>query len=337
MGKFQQMKITHRADMEEMVTSSYEPSADVFGVLDNAIAKQHKVATPTQRRQEAERRKGADDRRKDEMLEQGWDPNDRPEDHSMAKLGRILDQQGGLTTDKLQRPMIAKVQDRSRESSRASSRKQSVDTLQQDSVAIVMQLKGQEEKEAAERAQKEKEAKEAADKARREAEEREAAEKAKREQEVREAAEKIKKEKEAKEAAEKAQKEKEAKAAAEKAKKEKEVKEAAEKAIKEQEAKEAAEKAQKDKEAKEAAEKARKEKEAQEAADKAQKEKEAKEAAEKLKQEEEIQEAVHQEVTTRTVVADVVVESYIADESEAAVESEPMEAEMVSEEAKEAA
>merc|ERR1711962_1396492 len=47
--KFHQMKCAHRADMEDMVSSSYyDPNADVFGVLERAIDKHHKVTTPTQ-------------------------------------------------------------------------------------------------------------------------------------------------------------------------------------------------------------------------------------------------------------------------------------------------
>merc|ERR1712183_1134168 len=48
--KFHQMKCTHRADMEDMVTSAYDPNADVFGVLERAIEKQHKAVAPMPRR-----------------------------------------------------------------------------------------------------------------------------------------------------------------------------------------------------------------------------------------------------------------------------------------------
>merc|ERR1712240_695695 len=245
--KFHQMKCTHRADMEDMVSSSYyDPNADVFGVLERAIDKQHKVATTTQRRktvetkrQEAKKKSSEENiqSRADEMLQRGWDPN-RPEDHSMAKLGRILDQRGTLKSQSLQTPPVRKVQDKSRESDRVDSTQPPREGP--DPVELLRQAKEQEEKEAADRAQRAKEAKEAAEKARKEQEAKEAEEKKQREKEAKEAAEKARKEQEAKEAAEKAKKEKEAKEAAEKAKKEQEAKEAAEKAKK---AKEAAEKA----------------------------------------------------------------------------------------------
>merc|ERR1712013_836884 len=246
--RFHQLKCTHRADMEEMVPASLDPTIDVFGVLERAIEKYHKTATPTQRRKSAEniraqRKKGSEDdisRRKGEMLGgKAYDPRDMERDHSMEKLGRILDGKGSLRTDALQTPTVRRVQDHSRENSRSGSRKQSVENLKPDPVAMMKALKEKEEqeaKEAAEEARIEQEAKEAAAKAKREQEAKEAAEKAKKEQEAKEAAEKAKKEKEAKEAAEKAQREQEAKEAAEKARKEQEAKEAAEKAKKEQEA-----------------------------------------------------------------------------------------------------
>merc|ERR1712183_1216023 len=294
--KFNQMKITHRADMDEMLDSHYDSHSDVFGVLERAVER-HGHAAPSQRRksaenlnvkrvQDRERRRGSEDnimRRKDEMLE-GWEGGERPEDSSMQKLGRMLDK-GSLSKDKLKRPGIDNVRDAvqpvgdGKTSSRGGSRRESYDTmiepvalaeLNAEAERQALDVKEQEEREAAEKAKKEKEAKEA----------KEAAEKAQKEKEAKEAAEKARKEKEAKEAAEKAKKEQEAKEAAEKA-----AKEAAEKARKEKEAKEAAEKAQKEKEAKEAAEKARKEQEAKEAAEQARKDKEA--AAEKAKQDEE--------------------------------------------------
>merc|ERR1711953_603834 len=278
--KFNQMKITHRADMDEMLDSHYDSHSDVFGVLERAVER-HGHAAPSQRRksaenlnvkrvQDQERRRGSEDnimRRKDEMLE-GWEGGERPEDSSMQKLGRMLDK-GSLSKDKLKRPGIDNVRDAvqpvgdGKTSSRGGSRRESYDTmieplalaeLNAEAERQALDVKEQEEREAAEKAKKEKEAKEA----------KEAAEKAQKEKEAKEAAEK---------AAEKAKKEQEAKEAAEKA-----AKEAAEKARKEKEAKEAAEKAKKEKEAKEAADKAKRE-----AAEKARKEKEAKEAAEKAK------------------------------------------------------
>merc|ERR1711962_1438267 len=234
--KFHQMKCAHRADMEDMVSSSYyDPNADVFGVLERAIDKHHKVTTPTQRRKTVEtkrqeaKKKASEDNilaRKDVMLERGWDPN-RPEDHSMAKLGRILDQKGSLRSQTLQTPAVRKVQDESRE--REGTDSTQLQREGPDPVEMLRQAKEQEAKEAAERAQREKEAREAAEKAREEQEAREAAERAKREQEIA-----------AKIAAEKARKEQEAR-------EEQEAKEAAEKARKEQEAKEAAEKAKREK------------------------------------------------------------------------------------------
>merc|ERR1712096_199414 len=278
--KFNQMKITHRADMDEMLDSHYDSHSDVFGVLERTVER-HGHSVPSQRRksaenlnvkrvQDRERRRGSEDnimRRKDEMLE-GWEGGERPEDSSMQKLGRMLDK-GSLSKDKLKRPGIDNVRDAvqpvgdGKTSSRGGSRRESYDTMIEP-VALA-ELNAEAERQALDV---------------KEQEEREAAEKAKKEKEAQEAAEKARKEKEAKEAAEKAQKEKEAKEAAEKAKKEQEAKEAAEKA-----AKEAAEKARKEKEAKEAAEKAKKEQEAKEAAEQARKDKEA--AAEKAKQDEE--------------------------------------------------
>merc|ERR1711962_647080 len=223
--KFHKMKWAHRADMEDMVSSSYyDPNADVFGVLERAIDKHHKGTTPTQRRKTVEtkrqeaKKKASEDNilaRKDVMLERGWDPN-RPEDHSMAKLGRILDQKGSLRSQTLQTPAVRKVQDKSRESDRADSTQ--LQRKGPDPVEMLRQAKEQEAKEAAERAQRDQEiaAKIAAEKARKEQEAKEAAEKARKEKEAKEAAEKAKKEKEAKEAAEKKQREKEAKEAAEK-------------------------------------------------------------------------------------------------------------------------
>merc|ERR1712062_868781 len=160
--------------------------------------------------------------------------------------GRMLDK-GSLSKDKLKRPGIDNVRDAvqpvgdGKTSSRGGSRRESYDTmieplalaeLNAEAERQALDVKEQEEREAAEKAKKEKEAKEA----------KEAAEKAKKEQEAKEAAEKA-----AKEAAEKARKEKEAKEAADKAKREQEAKEAAEQARKDKEA--AAEKAKQDEEA----------------------------------------------------------------------------------------
>merc|ERR1712142_968985 len=294
--KFHQMKCTHRADMEDMVTTAYDPNADVFGVLERAIEKQHQASAPMQRRKapdskRPERRRAPEDdmtQRQGQMLDQGWDPNDRPEDHSMAKLGRILDSRGTLNSQLFEGPSVRSVQDQTIEDQRAAAWEQPI--VPEDPVAIFKQMKEKEAKDAAEKARKEKEAKE---KAKQEQEANEAAERAQREKEAIEAAEKYRKEKE-KEAAEKARKEKEAKEAAEKAKKEQEAREAAEKAKREKEAKEAEEKARKakeaaEKEAKDAAEKAKKEKEAKDAAEKAKKE--AEEAAAKAKKEQEAKEA----------------------------------------------
>merc|ERR1712183_908022 len=254
-AKFHQMKCTHRADMEDMVTSAYDPNADVFGVLERAIEKQHKAVAPMPRRKASEpkrpeRRRAPEDdmtQRQGQMLDQGWDPNDRPEDHSMAKLGRILDSRGTLNSQLFEGPSVRSVQDQTIEDQRAAAWEQPLPLVPEDPVAIIKQMKEKEAKEAAAKAKQEQEAKEAAERAQREKEAIEAAEKYRKEKE-KEAAEKARKEKEAKEAAEKAKKEQEAKEAAEKAKKEKEAKEAEEKARK---AKEAAEK-----EAKEAAERA---------------------------------------------------------------------------------
>merc|ERR1712183_695881 len=233
--KFHQMKCTHRADMEDMVTSAYDPNADVFGVLERAIEKQHKAVAPMPRRKASEpkrpeRRRAPEDdmtQRQGQMLDQGWDPNDRPEDHSTAKLGRILDSRGTLNSQLFEGPSVRSVQDQTIEDQRAAAWQQPI--VPEDPVEIFKQLKEQEAKEAAEKARKEKEAKEAAAKAKKEQEAKDAAERAQREKEAIEAAEKYKKEKE-KEAAENARKEKEAKEAEEKARK---AKEAAEKEAKE--------------------------------------------------------------------------------------------------------
>merc|ERR1712183_378902 len=306
--KFHQMKCTHRADMEDMVTSAYDPNADVFGVLERAIEKQHKAVAPMPRRKapepkRPERRRAPEDdmtQRQGQMLDQGWDPNDRPEDHSMAKLGRILDSRGTLNSQLFEGPSVRSVQDQTIEDQRAAAWQQPI--VPEDPVEIFKQLKEQEAKEAAEKARKEKEAIEAAEKYRKE-KEKEAAENARKEKEAKEAAEKAKRDKEAKEAEEKARKakeaaEKEAKEAAERAQKIKEAKEAAEKARKEQEEREAAEKARLEQEAKEAAEKAKKEQEAKEAAAKAKKQ-EAKDAAEKAKREQEAKELTEKALERR--------------------------------------
>merc|ERR1711973_745650 len=144
--------------------------------------------------------------RTDEMLQRGWDPN-RPEDHSMAKLGRILDQRGHLKSQSLQTPAVRKVQDKSRESDRVDSTQ--LPREGPDPVELLRQAKKQEETEAAERAQRANEAKEAAEKARKEQEAKEAEERAKREAEIaaKIAAEKARKEKEAREAEERAKRE----------------------------------------------------------------------------------------------------------------------------------
>merc|ERR1712096_416061 len=85
------------------------------GVLERAIEKQHQAAGPMQRRKapepkRPERRRAPEDdmtQRQGQMLDQGWDPNDRPEDHSMAKLGRILDSRGTLNSQLLRDPRFA--------------------------------------------------------------------------------------------------------------------------------------------------------------------------------------------------------------------------------------
>merc|ERR1712142_591027 len=216
--KFHQMKCTHRADMEDMVTTAYDPNADVFGVLERAIEKQHQASAPMQRHKapepkRPERRRAPEDdmtQRQGQMLDQGWDPNDRPEDHSMAKLGRILDSRGTLNSQLFEGPSVRSVQDQTIEDQRAAAWVQPLPLVPEDPVAIIKQMKEKEPKEAAEKARKEKEAKEAAAKAKQEQEAKEAAERAQREKEAIEAAEKYRKEKE-KETAEKARKEKEAK------------------------------------------------------------------------------------------------------------------------------
>merc|ERR1712142_809698 len=144
--KFNQMKITHRADMDEMLDSHYDSHSDVFGVLERAVER-HGHAAPSQRRksaenlnvkrvQDRERRRGSEDnimRRKDEMLE-GWEGGERPEDSSMQKLGRMLDK-GSLSKDKLKRPGIDNVRDAvqpvgdGKTSSRGGSRRESYDTM----------------------------------------------------------------------------------------------------------------------------------------------------------------------------------------------------------------
>merc|ERR1711974_144526 len=102
--------------MEEMVSAVYDPNNDVFGVLERAIQKHHMAPSPHQRRKSADnirlqRVKGADKRRgsneeditrrKGEMLE-AYDPRDMEKDHSMEKLGRILDGKGSIRPDSLQ-------------------------------------------------------------------------------------------------------------------------------------------------------------------------------------------------------------------------------------------
>merc|ERR1711931_476234 len=82
---------------------------------------------------------------------------DMERDHSMEKLGRILDGKGSIRTDSLQTPTVRKVQDHSRENSRAGSRKHSDVDLKPDPVAMMKLLKEQEEQEAAEKARKEAE------------------------------------------------------------------------------------------------------------------------------------------------------------------------------------
>merc|ERR1712183_650940 len=176
--KFHQMKCTHRADMEDMVTSAYDPNADVFGVLERAIEKQHKAVAPMPRRKASEpkrpeRRRAPEDdmtQRQGQMLDQGWDPNDRPEDHSMAKLGRILDSRGTLNSQLFEGPSVRSVQDQTIEDQRAAAWEQPLPLVPEDPVAIIKQMKEKEAKEAAAKAKQEQEAKEAAERAQREKE-----------------------------------------------------------------------------------------------------------------------------------------------------------------------
>merc|ERR1712096_466903 len=142
--------------------------------LERAIEKQHKAVAPMQRRKapepkRPERRRAPEDdmtQRQGQMLDQGWDPNDRPEDHSMAKLGRILDSRGTLNSQLFEGPSVRSVQDQTIEDQRAAAWEQPL--VPEDPVAIFKQMKEKEAKEAAEKARKEKEAKEAAAKAKKE-------------------------------------------------------------------------------------------------------------------------------------------------------------------------